>query len=104
MELRQQGISWDQVQLVLDEIRPAMRKDGGDCDLVEVTTDGVIKLRLIGACGKCPLSFMTLTMGIETRLKASIPAVSKVISIEDTNRSSDKSSSPGLLKIGKTNK
>jgi Fe-S cluster biogenesis protein NfuA len=98
MEPSSHGISWNQVQQIINEIRPAMKKDGGDCELVDVTADGIVKLRLIGACGKCPLSFMTLTMGIETRLKASIPAITKVVSIEDASNPHT-ASSPGLLKV-----
>ena len=105
----QYSIVFNKVERVLDEIRPAMRKDGGDCDLVEITPDEVVKLRLIGACGKCPMSFMTLSMGIETKIKASIPGVQKVVAIEGGACSSQSGSSPGsqsglshgLLQIGK---
>jgi Fe-S cluster biogenesis protein NfuA len=107
----QYSILFNKVEGVLDEIRPAMRKDGGDCDLIEITPDGVVKLRLIGACGKCPMSFMTLSMGIETKIKASIPEVKKVVSIEDAGCSHNGSSGGssggllgGLLRIGKANK
>jgi Fe-S cluster biogenesis protein NfuA len=107
----QYSILFNKVEGVLNEIRPAMRKDGGDCDLIEITPDGVVKLRLIGACGKCPMSFMTLSMGIETKIKASIPEVKKVVSIEDAGCAHNGSSGGtsggflgGLLRIGKANK
>src|SRR3989338_594279 len=112
----QYSVLFNRVERVLDEIRPSMRKDGGDCDLVEITPDGVVHLRFKGACGKCPMSFMTLSMGIESKVKASIPGVTKVISIEDaagcshngsTSSSSGDSSHGflhGLLQIGKSNK
>jgi Fe-S cluster biogenesis protein NfuA len=95
----QYSIFFNKVERVLDEIRPAMRKDGGDCDLVEITPDGVVKLRLLGACGKCPMSFMTLSMGIETKIKASIPEVQKVVAIEGGACSSESVSPPGAHSV-----
>ena len=107
----QYSVLFNRVERVLDEIRPSMRKDGGDCDLVEITPDGVVHLRLKGACGKCPMSFMTLSMGIESKVKASIPGVTKVVSIEEAGCSHNGSSGVssggflhGLLQIGKSNK
>jgi Fe-S cluster biogenesis protein NfuA len=71
----------ERVQEVIDEIRPMLQADGGDVELVEVSADGVVKVRLTGACGGCPMSQMTLRGGIESRLKASIPEVSRVESV-----------------------
>ncbi len=71
----------ERVAEVIDEIRPMLQADGGDVELVEVTADGVVKVRLTGACGGCPMSQMTLSRGIESRLKASIPEVSRVESV-----------------------
>jgi Fe-S cluster biogenesis protein NfuA len=71
----------ERVQAVIDEIRPMLQADGGDVELVEVSEDGVVKVRLTGACGGCPMSQMTLSRGIENRLKASIPEVSRVESV-----------------------
>ncbi len=68
----------DQVEKVLDEVRPALEADGGGVDLVEVGDDGVVKVRLTGACGSCPMSTMTLKMGIEKTLKEKIPGVKSV--------------------------
>jgi len=68
----------DKVQTVLNEIRPALQQDGGDCELVEVTDNGIVKLRLTGACAGCPMSTMTLRMGIEATLKERIPEVQAV--------------------------
>lgn len=68
----------EKVQAVLDEIRPGLQQDGGDCQLVEVTADGIVKLRLVGACAGCPMSQMTLKMGIEMTLKERIPEVHEV--------------------------
>ena len=66
---------------VLDEIRPALKADGGDMELVEITDDGTVRLRLTGACGHCPMSVMTLKMGIERRLKEKVPGVKEVIGV-----------------------
>ena len=69
------------VQAVLDSIRPALQMDGGDCDLVEVTPEGVVTVHMKGACGGCPSSSMTLTMGIEKRIKAKVPEIQKVVAV-----------------------
>lgn len=68
----------EKVEKALKEIRPALQADGGDVELVEVTEDGVVKLRLKGACGCCPMSTYTLKLGIEQRLKEEIPEVKTV--------------------------
>jgi Fe-S cluster biogenesis protein NfuA len=67
-----------EVQAALDLVRPQLQADGGDAELVEVTADGIVKLRLTGACGGCPMSQMTLKMGIERILKERVPAVQSV--------------------------
>ena len=69
----------ERVQQALDQIRPSLQADGGDCELVDVSADGVVKLRLTGACQGCPMSTMTLKMGIEKTLKSMIPEVKEVI-------------------------
>lgn len=71
----------EKVQDALDKIRPALQKDGGDVALVDVTDDGVVKVQLQGACKGCPMSQMTLKMGIEKVLKQNIPEVQKVESV-----------------------
>jgi len=71
----------EKVQEVLDKIRPNLQADGGDVELVEVT-DGVVKVRLQGACKGCPMSQMTLKMGIERILKEQIPEVTEVQAVE----------------------
>jgi len=65
------------VQKVLEEIRPALQADGGDVELVDVV-DGVVQVRLTGACGGCPMSQITLAQGIERALKERIPDVVRV--------------------------
>ena len=68
----------EEVQKVLDLIRPSLQADGGDAELVDVDEQGVVKLRLTGACGGCPMSQMTLKQGIERVLKEKIPQVTRV--------------------------
>ncbi len=71
------ALTTDNVETVLDEMRPYLMADGGNVELVEV--DGpVVKLRLQGACGSCPSSAMTLRMGIERRLREMIPEIAEV--------------------------
>jgi len=69
------------VQAVLDSIRPALQMDGGDCDLVDISPEGVVTVHMKGACGGCPSSSMTLTMGIEKRIKAKVPEIQKVVAV-----------------------
>lgn len=68
----------EKVAKALDEIRPGLQADGGDVELVDVTDDGIVKVRLTGACAGCPMSTMTLKMAIEKRLKDKIPEVKAV--------------------------
>ncbi len=70
----------EKVQKVIDQIRPSLQADGGDVELVDISADGVVKVRLTGACHGCPMSQMTLKMGIEKYLKKQIPEVKEVIS------------------------
>jgi Fe-S cluster biogenesis protein NfuA len=70
----------DKVEAILAQIRPALQADGGDVELVDVT-DGVVKLRLTGACSGCPMSTMTLKMGIERALKQQIPEIKEVVAV-----------------------
>jgi len=71
----------EKVQKIIDEIRPALQADGGNIELIEVGEDGVVKVRLMGACGSCPMSQLTLNRGVEARLKAKIPEVKEVVSV-----------------------
>ncbi len=70
----------DQVQEVLNIIRPNLQADGGDVELVDVK-DGVVSVKLQGACAGCPMSTMTLKRGIERFLKEKLPAVKEVVSV-----------------------
>ncbi|MER1986863.1 MAG: NifU family protein [Solibacillus sp.] len=67
----------DQVQEVLNKLRPFLLRDGGDCELVDIE-DGIVKLRLLGACGSCPSSTITLKAGIERALLEEVPGIIEV--------------------------
>ena len=71
----------EKVESALDKIRPSLKADGGNVELVEVTSDGVVKVRLTGACGGCPMSQMTLKMGIEKTIKKEVPGIKEVIAV-----------------------
>jgi len=71
----------DRVEKALAKVRPMLEADGGNVELVEVTADGVVKLRLKGSCGCCPMSQMTLKMGIERIIKEEVPEVKEVVAI-----------------------
>jgi Fe-S cluster biogenesis protein NfuA len=71
----------EKVEQALEKIRPMLMADGGNVDLVEVTDDGVVKLKLTGTCGCCPMSQMTLKMGIEKILKQEVPEVKEVVAL-----------------------
>jgi Fe-S cluster biogenesis protein NfuA len=72
MELR------EKIEDALKKVRPSLQADGGDVQLVDVGDDGVVKVKLMGACGGCPMSQMTLKNGIEKILKENVPEVSSV--------------------------
>jgi Fe-S cluster biogenesis protein NfuA len=70
----------EKVESALEKVRPSLMADGGNVELVDVQ-DGVVKVRLTGACGGCPMSQMTLKMGIERLLKKEIPEVKEVVAV-----------------------
>jgi len=70
----------EKVEGVLDKIRPNLIRDGGNVELVDVN-DGTVQLRLTGACAGCPMSTMTLKMGIEKILKEEIPEIKEVVAV-----------------------
>lgn len=74
--------TWDRVSKVLKVIRPAVQSDGGDVELVDITPDGVVQIRLHGACVDCPSRQITLQMGIERNLKAHVPEVRGLQAVE----------------------
>ncbi len=71
----------EQIEKALDKIRPALQRDGGDVELVEVGDDGIVKVKLTGACGGCPMSQITLKQGIERVLKQEVATVKEVVSV-----------------------
>lgn len=71
----------ERVQAALDKIRPALQRDGGDVELVEVADNGIVKVKLTGACHGCPMSQMTLKNGIEKFVRSEVPEVVSVESV-----------------------
>ncbi|MCK4802234.1 NifU family protein [bacterium] len=71
----------EEVNKALDEIRPHLQADGGDVEFVDVTEDGVVKVRLLGACEACPMRQLTLTQGITRFIKKKVPQVKEVQAI-----------------------
>ena len=71
----------ERVEKALDKIRPMLMADGGNVELVEVTPDGVVKLRLTGTCGCCPMSQVTLKAGVERVLRQEVPEIKEIIAL-----------------------
>ncbi|OGS47460.1 MAG: hypothetical protein A2539_02420 [Elusimicrobia bacterium RIFOXYD2_FULL_34_15] len=68
----------EKVEKALEKIRPFLQKDGGDVQLIDVTKDGVVKVKLLAACAGCPMATMTLKNGIEKAIKKEVPEVKSV--------------------------
>jgi Fe-S cluster biogenesis protein NfuA len=84
VSMESQGMK-SRVLEVLDSVRGALQADGGDVELVEVIEDqGIVKVRLTGACGGCPMAQMTLQMGIERVIKQQVPEIKQVLAVQDT--------------------
>ena len=76
MALEDRLTARDKIEAVLDSIRPALRSDGGDVEFIDFDEeDGIVQLRLMGACGSCPVSMLTLKQGIERRIITAVPEV-----------------------------
>jgi Fe-S cluster biogenesis protein NfuA len=73
---------YDRVKKALDTIRPYLQSDGGDIDLVEVTEDGIVKVKLKGACHGCPYSMQTLKAGVEQAVMKEVSEIKKVVSVD----------------------
>ena len=73
---------FDEINKALDTMRPYLQADGGDVELVEVSEDGIVKVKLTGACASCPLNLMTLRAGIERSLMLQVPGVRRVEEVE----------------------
>jgi Fe-S cluster biogenesis protein NfuA len=76
--LREENKMQEKVEKALAKVRPSLQADGGDVELIEVSDEGVVKVRLTGACGGCPMATMTLKAGIERVLKEEVPEVKRV--------------------------
>ena len=74
-------VTANEIQKALDGIRPHLQADGGDVEFVSLSDDGVVSVRLKGACGSCPMALKTLKSGIEAQLKEFYPDIKKVVSI-----------------------
>lgn len=72
----------DKINVTIDSLRPYLQADGGDITVEDVTEEGVVKVKFIGACITCPFSFHTLKAGIEQAIMKEIPYIKEVISIE----------------------
>ena len=71
----------EKIEVALNKIRPMLQADGGDVELVEVGEDGLVKVRLQGACAGCPMSQMTIKNGVEKILKEQVPEVKEVVAV-----------------------
>lgn len=76
----------EKIEAVIDKIRPMLQADGGDVELIEVSEEGVVKVKLKGACGTCPMATMTLKMGIERIIKQEVPQVKEVIAVDERTK------------------
>jgi Fe-S cluster biogenesis protein NfuA len=71
----------EKVEKAIDLIRPSLQADGGDVELIDVSVDGIVKVKLTGACHGCPMSQMTLKMGIEKIIKTQVPDIKEVVAV-----------------------
>ena len=81
IETTSTGVSVDdkvKIMEVIQSLRPFLQADGGDCEVIDITNEGVVQLKLHGACGSCPSSTYTLKLGIEEQLKQQVPCVKEV--------------------------
>jgi len=71
----------DKVRSAIERVRPNLQADGGDVELVDVSDEGIVKVKLLGACHGCPMSQMTMKMGIQKYLQKEVPGVKEVVSV-----------------------
>ncbi len=76
------------VEKALNSIRPYLETDGGDIKIVEISSDNIVKLELLGACGTCPMSTMTMRAGVEEAIKRAVPEVNAVVAVNITTEES----------------
>lgn len=87
-----------EIEAALDTIRPYLETDGGNVSIEEVTDDNVVKLKLLGTCGSCPMSIMTLKAGIEQAIKKAVPSVTAVEAVNLTDMDDPNAVLPDNLK------
>lgn len=75
----------ERVEAALDSIRPYLEADGGNVSIEEITPDNVVKLKLLGSCGSCPMSIMTLKAGIEQAIQKAVPEITAVEALNITD-------------------
>ncbi len=73
----------EKIELALDGIRPYLKADGGDINVVDITEDMTVKVKLLGACGNCNVSTLTLENGVEVAIKRAVPEIKKVIDVTE---------------------
>jgi Fe-S cluster biogenesis protein NfuA len=73
---------YNKVEESLETIRPYLNEDGGDIKIVEITDEMVVKVKLLGACESCPMSFMTMKAGVEASIKKSIPEIRGIVTVD----------------------
>ena len=73
----------DKVNLAIDQLRPFLHADGGDMELIDITADYVVRVRLLGACKDCSMSTMTLKAGLEDAIRAAAPEVKAVVAVDE---------------------
>ncbi len=88
---------WNKIEKALDSIRPYLEADGGDVKLLEISDDMVVTLELLGACGMCPMSTMTLKAGVEDAIKRAVPEVISVQAINITSPGDPHAKLPGRV-------
>ncbi len=86
------------VENALDTIRPYLEADGGNVSIEEITSENVVRLRLLGSCGSCPMSIMTLKAGIEQAIKRSVPEIESIEAINLTDIDDPEAVLPERLK------
>jgi len=82
------------VEEALNSVRPYMEADGGNIKLLEITSDGVVKLELMGACGTCRMSAMTMKAGVEEAIKKAVPEITSVVAVNLTSMDDPKATNP----------
>jgi len=80
-ESKRRGVMREKVEKAIEKIRPFLQRDGGDVELVDIV-DGVVKVRLKGACGSCPMAQMTLREGVGRALKKDVPEIKSVEAVQ----------------------